>query len=127
MFDNISNKTETTTQAVTRTVEKSITPDKVSEMYDKVRDEVERNIIQKVLIETNSMTGIVLELRHEWTTHQKKVLTRFILNGKEYLDYTFEEGNEKAPMSELLGKLTDHYSKVVSNRIAQEYARVKYA
>ena len=49
MFDAHYYKSESKVVAVTKEIEKTITPDKVTDMYDKVRAEVETAILRNSL------------------------------------------------------------------------------
>lgn len=84
MFNKtIIDRSETKVVAVTKEIEKTISPDKVTEMYDAVRDEVEKTIIRAYSIESNLLNGIVIETEPRYETRETTYLLRFILNGKE--------------------------------------------
>jgi len=122
MFDTINHKTETTVTPVTRVVEKTITPDKVSDMYKEVRAEVEKNIVQMVKIESNLLNGVAIELRNSHDTYARKIYTRFILNGKDHVNTDFEDRPEIYTQEQLFNKLADHYAQVVRNELLKEAA-----
>lgn len=70
MFDKHTYNSKTKVCPVTQVVEKSITPDRVTDMYDDVREEVEKSILRKIV---SPEIGA------------RKISIRFTLNGKEYL------------------------------------------
>lgn len=122
MFNKTIIQHESKVVAVTKEIEKTITPDKVTEMYDKVREEVEKNLIQKVEVQSNYLNGVIMEIGHEYHTGMKKIYTRFSLNGKDYIESSLEEGQEISSKEELFNKLQEHYSKVVSNQVLKDIA-----
>ncbi|MFK5282012.1 hypothetical protein ACI3PL_20890, partial [Lacticaseibacillus paracasei] len=61
MLNKTIINTETKVCPVTQVVEKSISPDKVTEMYDKVREEVLNSILRTVVIKDNRMEGVLIE------------------------------------------------------------------
>ena len=78
-------KSTTEVCPVTRVVEKTINPDKVTEMYDKVKDEVENNFVRKFIIQENNLHGIVAEHLENQLTRNKTIIIRFVLNGEEHI------------------------------------------
>jgi hypothetical protein len=56
MFDSNVYKSETKVVAVTKEIEKTISPDKVTEMYDAVREQAERRPIRRMAISRSSTT-----------------------------------------------------------------------
>ena len=117
MFDSVTHKTETIVTPVTRVVEKTITPDKVFDMYKEVRDEVEKNLIQVVRIESNILNGVVSEIVDRYDTSTHKIYTRFILNGEEYIDKTFETDITSMTSTQILEKLSSHYNSVIEKKL----------
>lgn len=84
MFDKIQvTKHETRVTPVTRVIEKSITPDKVVEMYDKTEEEVRKNLIQKIVIQDNSFNGSIT-IWDNPNRMVKEIVVHFTLNGKEF-------------------------------------------
>jgi hypothetical protein len=122
MFNSTTYKHETTVTPVTRIVEKSITPDKVTEMYDKVREEVERNFVQMIKIESNTLNGVVVEFTDQFDTNTRKYYTRFVLNGDEHTDKRSISKEQMLTQQEAFGLLKEHYTNVVSNNLLKEYA-----
>lgn len=84
MFDrNIVHKTETAVTPVTRIIEQSITPDKVTEMYDKVEKEVESQNLRRVFISNNIVegAGAIIE---DPSSNRAVYLLKYKINGKEF-------------------------------------------
>ncbi len=75
---------ETVVTPVTRVIEKSITPDKVTEMYDKVKKECEDTIIRSFIIKDTLMECAVV-IYFEPQHAQYKINVRFLINGDETL------------------------------------------
>ena len=120
MFDTTIHKHKTTVTPITQVIEKSITPDKVVEMYDKTEEEVRKHLIQKIVIQDNSFNGNIT-LWDDPKRLSKEIIVHFILNGKEYtsseeVNYHADVTNQdfldatcnaiqNAIMKELFGKL----------------------
>lgn len=83
MFDKTTYNSETAVCPVTRVVEKSITPDKVTDMYDDVREEVESMVIKKIRASNNVFNGSVVHM-YDDATGVDTLLFQFKLNGKDY-------------------------------------------
>jgi len=81
---SIRNTHNTTVTPVTRVIEKSITPDKVTDMYDKVHEEVEKTILRKIVIDDNYLKGSIITIV-EPDNNSHRVILRFTLNGKEHI------------------------------------------
>ncbi len=81
----INNHHESKVVAVTKEIEKTISPDKVTEMYDAVREEVENNIVLKLRFETNTLKGVGVILNENLNTDEKRYVASYNLNGKDYI------------------------------------------
>lgn len=117
MFDRTTYKSETVVTPVTRVVEKTITPNKVTEMYDKVREQAEKDILASVRVEENQLNGVAMQVEDSLSDQTSRVLLRFTLNGKVYENMeTFATRN---PMStdELYKKLEDYFQRTVANHL----------
>ena len=77
---------QTTVTPVTRIVEKTITPDKVTEMYDQVKREVEESFIRAYKIESNTIKGVMVEMHESPVTRERKIYCRFTINGEEFIE-----------------------------------------
>lgn len=80
------NKTtivRTHTSPVTRVVERSISPDKVTEVYKEVKDEVEKKIVRSFVFNDNKVNGVVVEVEPDYEQAIRHLLVRFTLNGQE--------------------------------------------
>jgi len=127
------NKTTTTTNfnskvvAVTKEIEKTITPDKVTEIYDKVRDEVEKTIVQKIVVSNNIFSGVAVEIIDEASTMSHYVLTNFILNGVKCFDkHLLGDNYITATKDTIIEKLFEHYKQVVAKELIKESLREVY-
>jgi len=121
MLDSITYKTESKVVAVTKEIEKTITPDKVTEMYDKVRKEVENTISRAYLIQDNELKGVVFEV----SAATRMLMCRFTLNGKEHIIKTATENTTHLTPSGALQYLKEHYADAVAFETVTELARVR--
>lgn len=71
--------------AVTKEIEKTISPDKVTEMYDKVHEEIEEHIIRSYVIESGYINAAVMMVEPRYDTRTKSFVLRFELNGIEHI------------------------------------------
>ena len=84
MLNSYNIKHETTVTPVTRVVEKTITPDKVTDMYDSVREQVGKDVIASIRVESNVINGVVMQLNDSVSDRTSHIFVRFTLNGKNY-------------------------------------------
>lgn len=57
----------------------------ITEMYDKVRKEVEETFVRAFPIKTDIINGVVVEFCEDYANRQRKTYTRFEINGREYI------------------------------------------
>lgn len=122
MWDNITHKHETKVVAVTKDIERAISPDKVTEMYDKVRSQAEKDIIASLRVESNSLNGIVVQIQDEYSTDTSRIHTRFILNGEEHIAIETLSHEETLSHGELFDKLAKHYRETVAMKVFRDGA-----
>ncbi len=122
MFDRTTYKTESKVVAVTQQIEKTISPDKVTDMYDKVREQAEKDIIASLRVENNILNGVVVQIADQYDTATSRLYTRFQLNGKDYTDMYVVPTREARTMADLYSKLEEHYTRVVQRSIFREIA-----
>ena len=88
MFDRHIRQWDTYTSkvvAVTKEIERTISPDKVTEMYDAVKEQVQKDMIRAYKIETDQINWIVMEYWDEHCAGQKVIVVKFTLNWKEFI------------------------------------------
>ena len=119
MFNRTEYNSKSEVVAVTRVVEKSITPDKVTDMYDKVRAEVEDAIVKTYKVESAILNGFVFEVHYP----TRELWTRFVLNGKDYFDKTFPTDSFALSPANAIKALQDHFNKVVAREVIIEAAK----
>lgn len=125
MFDRIEHKTESTVVAVTKEIEKTISPDKVTEMYDKVRDEVLKTILRTYTFETDTIKGAVVEYVNQLDRAGTKYYARYELNDKEYVIEGELQMEERANSAySIIEKIHQHYAKEVAKHLIKENIRV---
>jgi hypothetical protein len=118
MFDRTTiHKTESKVVAVTKEIEKTITPDKVTEMYDAVRDEVEKSIIRCVVIADNSLNGSAIEMEERYDTSTHVILLRLTLNGSEHISRETLEREALMNEAKLYERLRDFYVRTVADEV----------
>ena len=122
MFNRTTIKKQagTVVTPITQVTKEGITPDKVTEMYDKVTKEVERNFVNGFHVKNNRLDGIVISIRHHIDSAGRKIYTKFILNGEEHLDMTLEGLEFELTKENAFDKISNHYSNVISNKILRE-------
>ena len=81
MLNAYYHKTETKVVPVTRVIEKTITPDKVTDIYKEVRGEVEKKILNTFIFNDNKVNGVVVEMEPDYAANNQKILIRFSING----------------------------------------------
>jgi hypothetical protein len=109
MLDSHYYKSESKVVAVTKEIEKTITPDKVTEMYDKVRAQTEHDVIASLRVDSNLLNGVAVQIIDEFSTATSRLHTRFIINGKEYEDTIILEVEGALTPEQMYERLTQHY------------------
>ena len=122
MFDKEINVTNTNVEAVTRVVEKTISPDKITDMYKDVREEVIGSILRTLVADNNKMNGVVVEIQQNLANDQRVIYTFFTLNGQEYTHKrTFLRDAEILKSDEqIFTLLFDDYVSAVSKELMKE-------
>lgn len=117
MLDSYQFETKVT--PVTRVIEKSITPDKVTDMYLDVKKEFESSISQTLRVSDNYFSGIAIEsVNYGFRT----IVTNFTINGKKYTaSFPCEllEDMYRSP-GEMYEKLKAHFCSEVGKLLAKE-------
>jgi hypothetical protein len=94
---------------VTKEIEKTITPDEVTEMYDKVRTQAEHDVIASLRVDSNLLNGVVVQIIDEFSTNTSRLYIRFKINDHEYSDtITLEKARALTP-EQMYEKLMQHY------------------
>lgn len=129
MFD--THHSESKVVAVTQVVEKTITPDKVTDLYGEIRKEVEKDIVEKLFFDAGELSGIVVVVKPESRNRSLDIWTSFKLNGKTYTDLHDNMGWEERTdilfgenrHSKLFDLLKSHYLAVLSKLFAEKAYR----
>ena len=125
MFD--THHSESKVVAVTQVVEKTITPDKITDLYGEIRKEVEKDIVEKLFFDTGELSGVVVVVRPESRNRSLDIWTSFKLNGKTYT-YLHDNMDWEERMdisagenrhSRLFDLLKSHYLAVLSKLFAE--------
>lgn len=117
MLNSYNIKHETKVCPVTQVIEKTITPDKVTEMYKDVRAEVEEAFVKEFRIEDNNVNGIIVEFQDLYSTRQRKTRTYFKLNGKEYTFEDLLQNREELSKKEMFDIFWKHYQNEITSKI----------
>jgi len=80
------SKVETKVCPVTQVIEKTITPDKVVEMYDHTEKVAITNIAKKHLFNENILKGVVIQRAIEGFEGTSIFHVSFILNGQQFTE-----------------------------------------
>ena len=124
MFDKHIRQWDTYTSkvvAVTKEIEKTISPDKVTEMYDAVKEEVKKSLIRTYVIETDLVNGVVMDYHELYTTWEKVIVVRFNLNWKEFIFEKRIKYYERIGLSDL--ELVDIFFEFYKAEIAIQIIR----
>lgn len=107
---------------------KSITPDKVTEMYKEVRKEVEAEFVRGFAISSNHLHGTVVQINRSHEHGRRVIYTRFVLNGEECIDKNEEFDSDGTLLTEAdaLHKLIKHYKTVVGEELLKDVARTVF-
>lgn len=105
---------------MTQVVEKTISPDKVTDMYDKVRQQVEKDVLRTIIVDDNECKGVAIELRDELLTMQKKLLYRFVLNGKEHIKSEIYPKETVYTEAEIANKLFAYFKEALAYELLKD-------
>jgi len=121
MLDKITYNSTSKVCPVTQVIEKTITPDKVTDIYKEVREEVINSILRTVVIKDNRMEGVLIEYQDSYGDFQRKWRGRFTINNKEYLTREeiplekFEQSKE-----EVADQLYNAYKNAIADKLLKE-------
>lgn len=109
--------------AVTKEIEKTISPDKVVEMYDTVREEVEEKILRSVHISSNVMDAVAIEIQPRYDVRTTDYAIRFTLNGSEHISRgTFNE-QEMHVENRMHEKVWEIYNRAITTALMKDTIR----
>lgn len=118
MFDRTTINHESKVVAITKEIEKTISPDKVTEMYDAVREEVENTIVRSYIVDSNMLKAVLLEVEPRYDRRTREGLLRFVLNGKEYIErFTLPETYTDAQKYQ---QVSDIYTGAIAKILAEQ-------
>jgi hypothetical protein len=115
---NTINNTETKVLNVDKEtiIEKTISPDKVVDMYNDVLEKAEKTISRRILIKENNINVSVVEFQPLSDTNGYSYIIRFNLNGKEYIFKKIVDSFERQTLSEgeILALILEYYTQEVT-------------
>lgn len=116
MFDTHNTKYQSSMMAVTKETEKTISPDKVVEMYDKI-EEIVLDTLVRYEIKSNVLNAQV----STYTSHSldEKVLVKFDINGTKYR-FTRTVTPEMKPFT------TDKFLSMVMGMYVEEVSKLLF-
>lgn len=123
MLDTITYKSESKVVAVTKEIEKTISPDKVTEMYDAIREEVENSVVRAISIQDNVFKGVLVEFSANPMRNTKVLRGRFTLNGEEFLLKEDLEFVGELTEEQLANRLYTYYKEILANQLMKESIR----
>lgn len=124
MLNTTIYRNESKVVAVTKEIERTISPDKVTEMYDAVREEVEKNVVQVIRIEDNIMKGVVVEFFDDFRNHEKKARARFTLNGEEFMEEMILARDQLFTKSDAYMFLMTSYTQAITKYLGKHLVAV---
>lgn len=119
MFDKIINEHTSKVVAITKEIEKQISPDKVVEMYDSVKEEVISNIVKKIAINNSVFKGSIIAFKDS-LTHESIVKVKIKLNSIEFVfskRISNEELNGAWEASHIVRLLAEAYSEFITSEL----------
>lgn len=123
MFNKTIYNTETKVVAVTKEIEKTITPDKVTEMYDSVKEQVKSDLIRAFTFKSNSLEGTVMMFSDDVATAVTRYKAGYKLNGEMFEIDGVLNREDKLGIDSIITKVVNHYSKTIASRLIQETAQ----
>lgn len=86
---------DTVVTPITRVIEKTVSPDKIAEIYAEVYKEAEKNILRKYLIKTNMWEFVVIERMTDGSCKRVELVAMIVINNIEVqftheIDITFD-------------------------------------
>lgn len=120
MFNTTNYNHESKVVAITKEIEKTISPDKVSEMYDAVKEEVTANILRAYAFESNNMHAAAIIIEPRYDTRTKEYALRFTLNGTEHIDRGILPEDVTYSESRMFEKVFDVYKKAVAKSLMRD-------
>lgn len=126
MFDRVEYNSETKVCPITQVVEKSITPDKVTDLYKEVTKEVKKSIVQSIEVRGNLINGVAVEMKYNVNILNREIIISFILNGEKNIMIRVVELMEESFLSkeELFRKLLDHYKEEIAMNVMKSTYKV---
>lgn len=122
MFNTTIHKHKSEVVAVTKEIEKTISPDKVTEMYDKIHEEVEKTILRKLVIESNFLNGVTMETQDRYDDRTRHIHLRFTLNGKEFLERRTLQRDELLTDHQLYEKVCGFFVEILTEILMKQTA-----
>lgn len=108
--------------AVTKEIEKTITPDKVTDMYDRVREEVERSIVRKMVLKGNEIS-VSAVLSRDPLTLTDRVIGSWTLNGEEHDFAASIDSISKNYDDDILKAVIDNITDDIRKKVVQVIVR----
>lgn len=124
MFNTIIYKNDSKVVAITKEIEKAISPDKVTEMYDAIREEVEKNIVSSIHISSNIMEAALLEINNRYDTRTTDYILSFTLNGKKSTHRGSFTVDEMMNENRLYDKAWEIYQVAVARSVMQDTIKI---
>lgn len=120
-------KHESEVVAVTQVVEKSVTPDKVAEIYKDSMAEAKSRIVSSITLDNSYLSAVVVTFQESLMDRVFHIHTRFYLNGVE------KNRTVKIPRDSLsihgekesmVKAIHDHYTQEVSKILIEEAGKI---
>ena len=118
MFDTTVHKTETRVTPVTRIIEQSISPDKVTEVYELVRQEVIGQMIEAYTITSNTLNAVIIEAYEDMNDKIIVYNYGFELNGEKYHGKIKHEPRFSESSHALVNEVFEKFYSVIVSKVA---------
>lgn len=100
---------------ITRVIEKSVSPDKITDVYKDVKAEIDKTLLRTFTIKSTHLDGVVMEFENRYDTVTKILHMRFVLNGNEHIGKTEVQDflSEEQVYKELVDFFTFEVTKIL--------------
>lgn len=122
MLDTHLYNFESKVVAVTKEIEKSVSPDKVAEIYKDSKETAENQVVKAIYVDGNSFHGVVVEMARNHSDRTKRIYTKFILNSEEHIQYT--DVTDDMTNEQMVDKLFDDYKAKIATKLVKEGLKI---
>lgn len=122
MLDTHKYNFESKVVAVTKEIEKSVSPDKVAEIYKDLKETAENQVVRAIYVDGNSFHGVVVEMARNNLDRTKRIYTKFIINSEEHIQHT--DVTDDMTNEQMVDKLFDDYKSKIATKLVKESLKI---